>query len=538
LTHAALGPKLESSVEFSSRGESRVARETRARPLRVGRRERSPIDERLRAVKGGFMRSGRFSAVVWTFVALVLACAPAIGGECTIGGYDAVTDDFFYSATSHEGAVGDVIGVEVALTVEALHGEAPRFFSVVASYDDAKADLLGLPIYSSFYLDFGLFPMIRELDGIKSLTGRKGFGFDSSIQQQGRQFLEETIAGGGPALVPLFTVYFRLKGAPGDAFQIRFADDEFAWVNGSCIMNQVNYNQLYVRSTRHVHGEIGIIEGEPTHPEAPPLPPAAKVYAEAPTPEEADITFELTGGTVHPGQKDFPVDFYITANYEFTGYALAVTFPPEHLEVTRMQDHILPGGMFLDNPRGHVSLAQFTDTRRLGAEGERVLAATLYFNVKEAAAEASRIEIKIETFEREPGMAVQYINWLGIRYNGGTVADPLPVDAQVDPLAVGHALLAIVVGTGFVRGDCNGDGTPGLSDAVFNLGMLFREEGVAPCREACDSNGDSLNDISDAIHLLMYLFLGGRAPPAPFPGCGEDPDPDASLGCEMLTCAR
>jgi hypothetical protein len=483
------------------------------------------------------MMSGRISAVAGVFVAFVLACGSALGGECVVGGFDQVTDDFYCSATSHEGAVGDVIGVEVALTVEALHDGTPWAFSVAASYDDTKAELLGLPIYSSFYLDFGLFPQFRELDASKSLTGRMGFGFDSLIKDDGKQFLADTISGGGPAVVPLFTVYFRLKGAPGDSFQIRFPDDEFAWVTGSCIMNELNYYQVYARSTRHVPGNINIIEGEPTHPDAPPLPPAARVYEQAPTPEEADITFELTGGTVHPGQQDVPVDFYITANYEFTGYALAVTFPPEYLEVTRMQDHILPGGMFLDNPRGHVSLAQFTDTRRLGAEGERVLAATLYFNVKEAAAEASRIEIKIEKFEREPGMAVEYINWLGIRYNGGTTADPLPVDAQVDPLTVGHALLAIVVGTGFVRGDCNGDGTPGLSDAVLNLGILFRSDGVAPCREACDSNGDSMNDISDAIHLLMYLFMGGSAPPAPFPGCGEDLDPDASLGCEMLTCA-
>ena len=40
--------------------------------------------------------------------------------------------------------------------------------------------------------------------------------------------------------------------------------------------------------------------------------------------------------------------------------------------------------------------------------------------------------------------------------------------------------------------------------------------------DAADANDDGQVDISDAIYDLRYLFLGGQAPPAPFPHAGPD----------------
>jgi hypothetical protein len=51
-----------------------------------------------------------------------------------------------------------------------------------------------------------------------------------------------------------------------------------------------------------------------------------------------------------------------------------------------------------------------------------------------------------------------------------------------------------------------------------------------PCLDAGDGNDDGTLDITDAIFILAHLFLGGPAPPRPYPEPGDDPTPDA-LGC-------
>jgi hypothetical protein len=85
----------------------------------------------------------------------------------------------------------------------------------------------------------------------------------------------------------------------------------------------------------------------------------------------------------------------------------------------------------------------------------------------------------------------------------------------------------------FVRGDCNGDGKLDLSDAVALLVCLFLNGPCPSCDDAADVNDDGDKDISDAIYKLQYLFLGGSAPPLPFPACGVDPTTD-SLGCGVF----
>ncbi len=45
-----------------------------------------------------------------------------------------------------------------------------------------------------------------------------------------------------------------------------------------------------------------------------------------------------------------------------------------------------------------------------------------------------------------------------------------------------------------------------------------------------DGNSDGRLDLSDAVFVLSYLFLGGPEPPPPYPERGEDPTADA-LSC-------
>jgi hypothetical protein len=83
---------------------------------------------------------------------------------------------------------------------------------------------------------------------------------------------------------------------------------------------------------------------------------------------------------------------------------------------------------------------------------------------------------------------------------------------------------------GFVRGDCNGDGLPDISDAVKVLLHLFAGAAGGDCPAACDAGGDGALGVSDPIFLLSFLFRMGPPPPAPHPACGA--------GTSALECVR
>ncbi|MEM7262871.1 MAG: Ig-like domain-containing protein [Planctomycetota bacterium] len=82
----------------------------------------------------------------------------------------------------------------------------------------------------------------------------------------------------------------------------------------------------------------------------------------------------------------------------------------------------------------------------------------------------------------------------------------------------------------FVRGDCDGNGSLDVTDAIVTLQALFNG-GAASCWDACDFNDDGQASVVDPIGLLAYIFTGGLEPTAPFPDCGPDPTTDA-LSCE------
>ena len=89
----------------------------------------------------------------------------------------------------------------------------------------------------------------------------------------------------------------------------------------------------------------------------------------------------------------------------------------------------------------------------------------------------------------------------------------------------------------FIRGDCDSDGRVAgqVTDAVFLLTYNFIGGTEPSCLAACDADGDGRvrGQLTDAIYLLTFNFLGGPAPEAPFPDCGTDPE--GSLSCTGLT---
>lgn len=84
----------------------------------------------------------------------------------------------------------------------------------------------------------------------------------------------------------------------------------------------------------------------------------------------------------------------------------------------------------------------------------------------------------------------------------------------------------------FIRGDCNADSQRDISDALCILGWLFLGTAEPTCVDAADANdsGGFLPDVSDAVYLLGWLFLGSSPPAPPGPACSLDPTPD-ELDC-------
>ena len=86
----------------------------------------------------------------------------------------------------------------------------------------------------------------------------------------------------------------------------------------------------------------------------------------------------------------------------------------------------------------------------------------------------------------------------------------------------------------FRRGNVNGDTLLDISDAIGILGFLFlgQAEKVV-CVDAADIKDKGSIDISDAISVLNFLFQGGVAPAPPGPNdCGPDVNQETpDLGC-------
>jgi hypothetical protein len=83
----------------------------------------------------------------------------------------------------------------------------------------------------------------------------------------------------------------------------------------------------------------------------------------------------------------------------------------------------------------------------------------------------------------------------------------------------------------FTRGDANGDSAVDITDAILILNFLFLGGTPPTCMDAADISDAGRVDISGPISLLNYLFLGGARPSVPFPKPGLDPSDDTLVPC-------
>jgi hypothetical protein len=79
----------------------------------------------------------------------------------------------------------------------------------------------------------------------------------------------------------------------------------------------------------------------------------------------------------------------------------------------------------------------------------------------------------------------------------------------------------------FIRGDVTGEEIVNLTDAIVILNYLFLGGAAPDCQDAADVDDTGEANITDAIYLLNHLFLGGPslAPPYPLPGLDTTTDP-------------
>jgi hypothetical protein len=105
--------------------------------------------------------------------------------------------------------------------------------------------------------------------------------------------------------------------------------------------------------------------------------------------------------------------------------------------------------------------------------------------------------------------------------------------AEVQVEVSGTPLLAV-----FRRGDTDGNRTLELTDAIRLLNFLFLgTQGLPACPDAADSDDNGTLELTDAVRVLQVLFLGTSFIPAPGSEvCGPDPTADGLSDCQYPNC--
>jgi hypothetical protein len=431
-----------------------------------------------------------------------------MGEECRLSDNTAVVDSFFFAATGDQGAVGDVVGVEISLQVNVLRSGL-KAFEMVGCFDAEKMDLLETQAYSDFFEELvyiSHFFHLGETDvGPQRTPSGEGFHLSGNFRTGATDLYL-----GAQQSVPILTVFFRLKGQPGDVATVRFCDSEFVYqtVGRSCVINSLYHQgpELVAMSTLHKNAEIRILAGPATRPDPPAVPPDARVYEDIPHRDEVAARFELTGAVTRPGERSVPLDLYITSEREFSGFVTSIVFgsgvggDPQnrYFDIVQVDEWTRPGAVSVRPDLQGVGIAMANSRRRIGSEGERVKIATIYLDIADSAESGSEIKARFAgNFGFQNSVMIQALDGIHV----------LPAETRVEPLYIEEGLVK-VVGSPIRLGDVNADGALDLTDPVAILNHLFLGRRDVLCAGAADCNLDSEVDMADPITLLMYLFAG------------------------------
>ena len=439
------------------------------------------------------------------------------------------TDEYRLVAKSTTGAKGDVVPVTLWLHSNL---ENPGWISMAASvcHDPDAVEIVGEPEFSD------------EFTALLSVGGVLYFVVDEDVDPQnhgGHGFLlvanvhhlryNERFPSQLP--LPIGTVYYRLKGEPGDQTEISFCNGELTRFNALC-----NTNNLHawtderaqgwdLISTENESGILTVTDGPVTRPDRPPAPPQANVYPELPSDEEINFQIRIPAQAASPGATEVPIDVFVSADVESAGLMVPINFDERYLRLTRVDD-FLPGGVDIIhnddvNPGNNVNegfiliaSAVQISTRRLLEEGEEIRAATLYFDVLDAAADVAETSLTIErVVGNNRGHAIPYDPRIFVRVENGRIAGGGgETREQVAPISVNNGRLALQAAL-VPLGDVNFDSRLDMTDAVGILEFLFRG-GDLVCTTAADFNRDDRVNIADPVGILFALFRTNEEPPS------------------------
>jgi len=432
---------------------------------------------------------------------------------------------------SAAGVAGDVVGVTLAMQPKpgmAIIGYP--LLDVVVCHDPRVAELARLPDGTLRQPDYTdeFWPLISKVVGsplISFLEVNEDRGAPGT--QTGHGFIlevffdPEVFSTRFPApytapleWLPIMTVYYKLKGEPGESAPLEFCDYSLMRYNLRC-----NYNHIY--SDEELVGNQVIAfdylpettsgtlfmkprPAAPARPGVPGYPPKAKVYPQPPTPEEAGFQVTLRNCSHVPGGLA-AVDVFVRSDVEYSGIMLPIGFDDQQLDFAWAQ-HFYVGGLDSTTFPGanptHSCVYIYSGLKggcqRLAPPEENYPAATLYFTVRE--------NIKTRLPRDEPA------DWrITVHHEGD------PEEILIPPVSV--KAVDFPNPASVPRGDVYVDGRVDITDAILLLDILFRGGLEAPCPAATDYNQDGQVDISDPVAILNCLFLGicdeGLAPEVP-----------------------
>lgn len=271
------------------------------------------------------------------------------------------------------------------------------------------------------------------------------------------------------------------------------------------------------------------------------------VSARAPAQQETlEATFKIEESSATPGDT-VSLPLIISASGELQGFAISLDFDEEVLEATGVEDlYVRPDGgkwdfrsFVLNNSNDHPGNG--------GIDEGFIVGAGIFIFMEEPPAgilppSGSDNQILGLNFRIKDSAPIGVTE---LRFLNGAHADPAypgldnnatlemtsaGLTFEVTPTSINGRLGIVDDISIFVRGDTDGDGKVGLSDAVSMLGWLFQSGPAPHCLDAADSNDDGQLNVTDAIATLLSLFRGEGSLPPPSSAAGSDPTPDA-LDC-------